>query len=229
MVEKRGFKKRKQLGSGTSTRHKDIDAALVLDADSTDIHSNPESKAVQPLDNSDDTVQSKASTAIDDDVGLVARSIKKRKPNSPVADPGSGPGPEMLAMTNTNGPKNIRTTTITDFQPDVCKDFLQTGYCGYGDTCKFIHVRNESTQKKPVVRDWEISTDDPKKDDSVAPFKCAVCKKDYDQPVETKCDHVFCKKCFMDRYKKGKTRCYICHEETNGIIAPYKEKHTEKT
>jgi RING finger protein 113A len=54
----------------------------------------------------------------------------------------------------------IRTVTIVDYQPDVCKDYkgiqtnsscrpytdhfplkLETGYCGFGDTCKFLHDR----------------------------------------------------------------------------------------
>lgn len=53
----------------------------------------------------------------------------------------------------------IRTVTMIDYQPDVCKDykgqpsflqvmmlslshqFLETGYCGFGDTCKFLHDR----------------------------------------------------------------------------------------
>lgn len=30
-------------------------------------------------------------------------------------------------------PTNIRTITVTDFAPDVCKDYKQTGYCGFGD------------------------------------------------------------------------------------------------
>ncbi|KAH0828173.1 hypothetical protein J3R83DRAFT_3875 [Lanmaoa asiatica] len=25
--------------------------------------------------------------------------------------------------------------------PDVCKDYKETGYCGFGDTCKFLHDR----------------------------------------------------------------------------------------
>lgn len=53
----------------------------------------------------------------------------------------------------------IRTVTIVDYQPDVCKDYKgslfflitdvvltvfsksETGYCGFGDTCKFLHDR----------------------------------------------------------------------------------------
>jgi RING finger protein 113A len=57
----------------------------------------------------------------------------------------------------------IRTVTIVDYQPDVCKDYRgastspfslprrtpshtdiplsETGFCGFGDTCKFLHDR----------------------------------------------------------------------------------------
>jgi len=34
------------------------------------------------------------------------------------------------------GPSNIRTITVTDYQPDVCKDYKETGFCGFGDSCK---------------------------------------------------------------------------------------------
>jgi RING finger protein 113A len=36
------------------------------------------------------------------------------------------------------GPSNIRQITITDYQPDVCKDYKETGFCGFGDSCKFV-------------------------------------------------------------------------------------------
>jgi hypothetical protein len=29
-------------------------------------------------------------------------------------------------------PSNVRTITITDYSPDVCKDYKQTGFCGFG-------------------------------------------------------------------------------------------------
>lgn len=38
------------------------------------------------------------------------------------------------------GPSNVRTITITDYQPDVCKDYKETGFCGFGDTCKFVRL-----------------------------------------------------------------------------------------
>jgi RING finger protein 113A len=37
------------------------------------------------------------------------------------------------------GQGNVRITCRMDYQPDVCKDYKETGYCGYGDSCKFMH------------------------------------------------------------------------------------------
>lgn len=31
-------------------------------------------------------------------------------------------------------PSNVRTTTLLDYQPDICKDYKTTGYCGFGDS-----------------------------------------------------------------------------------------------
>lgn len=38
------------------------------------------------------------------------------------------------------GPNNIKTITVVDYQPDVCKDYKETGYCGFGDTCKVSSI-----------------------------------------------------------------------------------------
>ena len=49
--------------------------------------------------------------------------------------------------TGTHGPLranvNVRSTVRFDYQPDVCKDYKETGYCGYGDACKFVHDRSD--------------------------------------------------------------------------------------
>lgn len=38
---------------------------------------------------------------------------------------------------------NVRMTVRFDYQPDICKDYKETGFCGYGDACKFIHDRSD--------------------------------------------------------------------------------------
>lgn len=30
-----------------------------------------------------------------------------------------------------------------DYQPDICKDYKETGFCSYGDSCKFLHDRGD--------------------------------------------------------------------------------------
>jgi RING finger protein 113A len=41
-------------------------------------------------------------------------------------------------------PTNIRSTVRWDYQPDICKDYKETGFCGFGDSCKFLHDRSGS-------------------------------------------------------------------------------------
>ena len=43
------------------------------------------------------------------------------------------PDAPSRAVGPVKAPTNVRTTTATDYAPDVCKDYKQTGYCGYGD------------------------------------------------------------------------------------------------
>lgn len=49
-------------------------------------------------------------------------------------------------------PTNIRTVTVMDYAPDVCKDYKQTGFCGFGDNCKFLHSREDYKQSWSTLR-----------------------------------------------------------------------------
>ena len=40
-------------------------------------------------------------------------------------------------------PNNVRTINYIDYNPSLCKDYKETGYCGYGDSCKFVHDRGD--------------------------------------------------------------------------------------
>lgn len=46
-------------------------------------------------------------------------------------------------------------TVRVDYQPDICKDYKETGYCGFGDACKFLHDRGDHKSGWQVDREWE--------------------------------------------------------------------------
>ena len=134
-------------------------------------------------------------------------------------------------------PTNIRTITVTDFAPDVCKDYKQTGFCGFGESCKFLHAREDYKQGWQLDREWEKAGKKPANNTANAkdgqqegmdeeekmleniPFACIICKEPYKMPVVTKCGHYFCERCAMTRYMKEKKRgCANCGADTNGTF-----------
>ncbi len=136
-------------------------------------------------------------------------------------------------------PTNVRTTTVTDFAPDVCKDYKQTGYCGFGDSCKFLHDRSDYKQGWQLDREWEnvtkgkniggtvvasanrskVEEEDDDKDAMLEdiPFACIICKGPYREPVVTRCHHYFCERCALERYKRDPS-CAACGLGTNGVF-----------
>lgn len=135
---------------------------------------------------------------------------------------------------------NVRSITVTDFAPDVCKDYKQTGFCGFGDSCKFLHAREDYKQGWQLDRDWEVDTKgkkpsgrtvasadrsakmlesdeaDEKLLESI-PFACIICKQSYSNPIITKCGHYFCEACALKRYRKDPT-CAACNVGTGGVF-----------
>jgi RING finger protein 113A len=139
-------------------------------------------------------------------------------------------------------PTNIRTITVTDFAPDVCKDYKQTGFCGFGDNCKFLHDRSVVQQGWQIDREWEkvhkgktnlggtvVASADRTKNDAAngedeeekmlekIPFACIICKQSYREPIVTKCGHYFCEPCALKRYRKDPT-CAACGAGTMGVF-----------
>jgi len=130
-------------------------------------------------------------------------------------------------------PSNVRAYSRMDYQPDVCKDYKETGYCGFGDSCKFVHDRGDYKAGWQLEREWKLEQEmrtrkmlgeeveqeqdyTIKREDDL-PFACWICKEEFKNPVVTKCNHYFCEKCALDHYVKD-SKCAACGEPTQGIF-----------
>ena len=54
-------------------------------------------------------------------------------------------------------PTFVRTTSRFDYQPDICKDYKDTGFCGFGDTCIYLHDRGDT------LTGWQLEEEYAKK------------------------------------------------------------------
>ncbi|KAM0755543.1 hypothetical protein T439DRAFT_330695 [Meredithblackwellia eburnea MCA 4105] len=152
------------------------------------------------------------------------------------------------------GPGNVRTITLVDYQPDVCKDYkdadssffysiqLETGFCGFGDTCKFLHDRGDylhgwqldnsflsssaaagSFMAKQAARENGGATaggggDSDSDDEEDLPFACLICRNPFGkEPVVTLCGHYFDSSCAIKRFAKT-GKCFACGKPTNGVF-----------
>ncbi|RSL62830.1 hypothetical protein CEP53_004604 [Fusarium sp. AF-6] len=125
---------------------------------------------------------------------------------------------------------------------DICKDYKQTGFCGFGDNCKFAHIREDYKQGWQLEREWEDVTQGKKKvsdtvvaridgkevkevkeeedgDEETFPgstlLTCIICKATCKKPIFAKCAHYFCQSCALKRCRKDPT-CAACGADTNG-------------
>ncbi|KAF2675035.1 hypothetical protein BT63DRAFT_450021 [Microthyrium microscopicum] len=149
------------------------------------------------------------------------------------------PNKQDKGMGPVKAPTNLRAITITDYSPDVCKDYKQTGFCGFGDNCKYLHTREVYKQGWALDKEWEIQTrgkklkgtvvasanrsaidEEEEKDAELLekiPFACIICKGPYKNPVVTKCGHYYCESCALQKYQKNPS-CVACGAGTNGVF-----------
>uniref|UniRef100_A0A8B9VY63 C3H1-type domain-containing protein n=1 Tax=Anas zonorhyncha TaxID=75864 RepID=A0A8B9VY63_9AVES len=52
-------------------------------------------------------------------------------------------------------PEHLRATVRWDYQPDICKDYKETGFCGFGDSCKFLHDRSDYKHGWQIERELD--------------------------------------------------------------------------
>ncbi|QRW00140.1 hypothetical protein RhiJN_28158 [Ceratobasidium sp. AG-Ba] len=139
--------------------------------------------------------------------------IKKRE---------GGEKPKAMRIGPQRGSSTIKTVTVVDYQPDVCKDYKETGYCGFGDTCKFLHDRGTYMQgwqldKMAAAPQQQAGDDSDSDSDEDIPFACYICRKEYTDPVVTRCGHYFCSACAIKRFAKT-PKCIACGAPTGGIF-----------
>jgi RING finger protein 113A len=77
------------------------------------------------------------------------------------------------------------------------------------------------------------STDDDSDEEDI-PFACLICRKQYTDPIVTRCGHYFCSACAIKRFAKT-PRCLACGSPTGGmfnradkVIAKREKKRKEK-
>ncbi|EPE04602.1 pre-mrna splicing factor cwc24 [Ophiostoma piceae UAMH 11346] len=180
------------------------------------------------------------------DSGPVRKLNKDGVATGPAPTPGSSAmaGVPQRSVGPVKAPTNIRTVTVTDYSPDVCKDYKQTGFCGFGDNCKFLHMREDYKQGWQLDNEWEAVTkgkknlggtivasaanrgkaskDEEEEDEDEQllrdiPFACIICRESYKQPIVTRCGHYFCERCALTRYRRDPS-CAACGVATTGVF-----------
>eukprot|EP00276_Gloeochaete_wittrockiana_P004229 CAMPEP_0184662796 /NCGR_PEP_ID=MMETSP0308-20130426/44984_1 /TAXON_ID=38269 /ORGANISM="Gloeochaete witrockiana, Strain SAG 46.84" /LENGTH=321 /DNA_ID=CAMNT_0027105065 /DNA_START=62 /DNA_END=1024 /DNA_ORIENTATION=+ len=146
--------------------------------------------------------------------------IQKREPNQINEKMSAGP---------IRAPLNVRNTARFDYQPDLCKDYKETGYCGYGDACKFLHDRGDYKTGWQLEREWDSEQEQskqakktpgdegPGEQESQLPWACFICREAFTDPIVTKCRHYFCEKCALAHFAKSH-KCAACDQPTGGVF-----------
>uniref|UniRef100_A0A8C9CQR2 C3H1-type domain-containing protein n=1 Tax=Phocoena sinus TaxID=42100 RepID=A0A8C9CQR2_PHOSS len=114
---------------------------------------------------------------------------------------------KMVRKGPIRAPEHLRATVRWDYQPDVCKDYKETGFCGFGDSCKFLHDRSDYKHGWQIERELDEGRYDIHKDENYEVGSDEV--------------HYFCESCALQHFCT--TPCSVCNQQTNGIFNPAKE------
>lgn len=144
--------------------------------------------------------------------------------------------------------KFIRTTSRFDYEPEICKDYKDTGFCGFGDSCIYLHDRTNMKTGKALEEEWEAKkrAEEERKEREInmfctiitgendngggskavasseedgLPFACHICRGAFEEPVITQCSHYFCQSCILKRVRdENDPTCPICGQDTNGVF-----------
>ena len=68
--------------------------------------------------------------------------------------------------------------------------------------------------ENPQKRAEDIEDSDSEED---VPFACLICRKNFTNPVVTRCGHYFCSDCAIKRFAKT-PKCIACGAQTGGIF-----------
>jgi len=114
-----------------------------------------------------------------------------------------------------------------DYAPDLCKDYNETGYCGFGDSCIFLHDRGDyksgweldqeyNNQSLNHQTSFVISkaTELPLVDEQPQ-IECRICGIEWEtgtRVCKSKCGHEFCESCTL---KKARKKCPICNQSND--------------
>lgn len=52
-------------------------------------------------------------------------------------------------------PTNVKFSCRFDYNPSLCKDYHDTGYCTFGDSCIYIHDRGDYKSGWEIEKEWE--------------------------------------------------------------------------
>jgi RING finger protein 113A len=110
-----------------------------------------------------------------------------------------------------------------DQQVPICKDYHDTGYCTFGSSCKFMHIRDDVLSSSQLDRKLALDAFKKSQEKSNVPLSihqsdlCSICGKFFKEAVITACHHQFCSRCAIMRYQHDHS-CAICGADTHGIF-----------